>query len=98
MEWIKKREKRVVGLLSCSLSVGYSPRNRAVLVQWMSEFCFDHHLHRETFHLAVNILDRFMSSSGAEHLLRSDLQLLGVVALDISIKYAVFQYSFVADW
>lgn len=39
-----------------------------------------------------------MSSSGAEHLLRSDLQLLGVVALDISIKYAVFQYSFVADW
>lgn len=89
MEWVKKRERRVVGLLSCALSAGYSPRNRAILVHWMSEFCFDHHLHRETFHLAVNILDRFMSSPGVERLHRGDLQLLGVVALDLSIKYAV---------
>ena len=89
MEWVKKRERRVVGLLSCALSAGYSPRNRSILVHWMSEFCFDHHLHRETFHLAVNLLDRFMSSPGVERLHRGDLQLLGIVALDLSIKYAV---------
>ena len=55
----------------------------------MSEFCFDHHLHRETFHLSVSILDRFMSSPGIKQLHRGDLQLLGVVALDLAIKYAV---------
>ena len=31
---------------------------RAILVDWMSELCYNYSLHRITFHTAVNILDR----------------------------------------
>ena len=90
VEWLKKREKRVEKISTCALSVGYSPRNRATILHWMSEFCFDHYLHRETYHIAVNLLDRFMSSSGIHSLQRGDLHLIGIVSLSLSIKYSVW--------
>ena len=31
---------------------------RAILVDWMSELCYNYSLHRVTFHTAVNLLDR----------------------------------------
>ena len=33
---------------------------RAILVDWMCELCNNYSLHRVTFHLAVQILDRYM--------------------------------------
>ena len=34
---------------------------RAILVDWMCELCYNYSLHRVTFHLAVLILDRYMT-------------------------------------
>lgn len=31
---------------------------RAILVDWMTELCYNYSLHRVTFHTAVNLLDR----------------------------------------
>ncbi len=39
-----------------------SDRKRAVLVDWMLELCAEYRFTRATFHLAVNLLDRFLSA------------------------------------
>ena len=55
----------------------------------MAEFCKEHGLHRETFHLAVNILDRYIGSESGGGVKRGDLQQVGLSALLISIKNSV---------
>ena len=72
----------------CSAS-GYSRKNRAILIDWMSEFCCEHHFQRQTFHLACNILDLFLSCSYGSMICHSKLQLVGLTALLISIKNMV---------
>jgi cyclin E len=34
---------------------------RAILLDWMMEVCMEFTLKRETFHLAVNYVDRYLS-------------------------------------
>lgn len=34
---------------------------RSILVDWVMEVCMEFLMKRETFHIAVNIIDRYMS-------------------------------------
>lgn len=89
IEQIKKREKRVeVRVWEEGIS-GYSKKNRIILLQWMMDFCNDHGLSVETYHLAVCLLDRFMSICGNKYVNRGNLQLAGVAALLVSAKNTV---------
>lgn len=55
---------------------------RAVLVDWLVEVVQEYRLRSETLHLAVNYLDRFLSSTA--YVKRSKLQLIGIAALLIA--------------
>jgi cyclin E len=59
-------------------------RMRAILVDWMGEVCDEFKLRRETLHLAVNYVDRFLSE--VDFVARSKLQLVGVTALFVAAK------------
>ena len=67
---------------------------RPVLVSWMMEVAAEYCLGRETIHLAINYLDRFLAASpwdapadGPQSRIdRQTLQLLGVTALFIAAK------------
>lgn len=59
---------------------------RCVLVNWMSEVAAFHHMHRESFHLAVSLLDRFLE---LQNVPKSHLQLFGAACLLISGKLKV---------
>ena len=39
------------------------PRMRAILIEWMMKVCEEYKLHRETFYLAVDNIDRFLGES-----------------------------------
>lgn len=51
---------------------------RVILVDWLVEVAEEYKLGLETVHLAVNYLDRFLSSMSV---LRGKLQLVGTAAL-----------------
>lgn len=55
---------------------------RVILVDWMVEVVQEYKLRTETLHLAVNYLDRFLSSIA--YLKRNKLQLAGTAALLIA--------------
>ncbi|GMT28061.1 hypothetical protein PFISCL1PPCAC_19358 [Pristionchus fissidentatus] len=59
---------------------------RATLIDWMQEVCFAEKLHRETFHLAIDYVDRFMNKEGLDVKI-SAYQLLGTTALFLAAKY-----------
>ena len=62
-----------------------TPRMRLILLDWMMEVCMEFKLKRETFHLACNYLDRFLSlSPGVD---KSQLQLIGVTSLFMASKF-----------
>ncbi|XP_038134716.1 cyclin-A1 [Cyprinodon tularosa] len=58
---------------------------RVILVDWLVEVVEEYKLSCETLHLAVNYLDRFLSSTA--FIRRSKLQLAGTVALLVAAKY-----------
>lgn len=60
------------------------PRMRAILLDWLIEVCEVYRLHRETFYLAVDFIDRFLSLSPAVP--KNRLQLIGVSCLFIGAK------------
>jgi cyclin E len=60
------------------------PRMRAILLDWLIEVCEVYRLHRETFYLAVDFIDRFLSVSPAVP--KNRLQLIGVSCLFIGAK------------
>ena len=60
------------------------PRMRAILIEWMMEVCEDYKLHRETFYLAVDNIDRFLGESPPVP--KNRLQLIGVTCLFIAAK------------
>lgn len=51
------------------------PRMRTILVDWLVEVCEVYRQHRETFYLAVDFLDRFLSVT--EDMSKNKLQLIG---------------------
>ena len=61
-----------------------TPRMRLILCDWMMEVCTEYRLKRETFHYAVNYVDRYLSLVKSVN--KSDLQLLGVTSMYIAAK------------
>jgi cyclin-A len=74
---------------------------RGVLVEWMNEVAIEYNVTRHTFFLAVNYLDRFLSSFA---IARTRLQLVGMAALLIATKYEeimpllVEQVSYISEY
>ncbi|RNA30263.1 G1 S-specific cyclin-E1 [Brachionus plicatilis] len=65
--------------------LGIEQQMRAVLLDWLAEIAYAYRLHRETLHLAVEYLDRFMSECKQE--MKVDrLQLIGMTSLFLAAK------------
>ncbi|CAG9118059.1 hypothetical protein JYU34_003686 [Plutella xylostella] len=60
------------------------PRMRAILLDWLNEVCEVYKLHRETFHLTVDYVDRYLSNT--EDVQKGRLQLVGITCLFIAAK------------
>ncbi|KAL0851563.1 hypothetical protein ABMA28_007350 [Loxostege sticticalis] len=60
------------------------PRMRAILLDWLNEVCEVYKLHRETFHLTVDYVDRYLSNTEDVH--KGRLQLIGITCLFIAAK------------
>jgi cyclin E len=73
-----------------------SPLMRAILVDWMMEVCNEFTLKRETFHYALNYVDRYMSIH--DQVKKEELQLIGVSAMFIAAKMEEVYSPRVADF
>ncbi|XP_046843024.1 G1/S-specific cyclin-E-like [Xenia sp. Carnegie-2017] len=77
------------------------PKMRTILLDWLIEVCEVYRLHRETFHLAVGYVDRYLKVKKDIH--KSTLQLVGVTALFIAAKLEeiyppkVAEFAYVTD-
>ena len=61
------------------------PQMRAILLDWLVEISYAYRLHRETWHLALEYMDRFLTCS--KQAMRVDrLQLIGMSALFLAAK------------
>lgn len=63
---------------------------RAILVDWLVEVGEEYKLQNETLHLAVNYIDRFLSSMSV---LRGKLQLVGTAAMLLASYVPVYDFS-----
>ncbi|XP_037909397.1 G1/S-specific cyclin-E isoform X3 [Hermetia illucens] len=63
---------------------GLQPRMRAILLDWLIEVCEVYKLHRETYYLAVDYLDRYLS--GNKKIQKTHLQLIGITCLFVAAK------------
>ncbi|XP_016021127.2 cyclin-A2 [Rousettus aegyptiacus] len=77
--------------IKCKPKVGYMKKQpditnsmRAILVDWLVEVGEEYKLQNETLHLAVNYIDRFLSSMSV---LRGKLQLVGTAAMLLASKF-----------
>lgn len=76
-------------------------RMRSILIDWLSEVCEVYKLHRETFYLALDFVDRYLST--VTNVPKHDLQLIGITCLLISSKIEeiyppkLADFSFVTD-
>lgn len=75
---------------------------RAILVDWLVEVGEEYKLQNETLYLAVNYIDRFLSSMSV---LRGKLQLVGTAAMllasyvvTISLKLKFISHGFLSDF
>ncbi|XP_034236732.1 G1/S-specific cyclin-E1 isoform X1 [Thrips palmi] len=60
------------------------PRMRSVLLDWLIEVCEVYRLHRETYYLAMDFLDRYLTLT--KDLPKTQLQLIGITCLFIAAK------------
>lgn len=63
---------------------GLQPRMRAILLDWLNEVCEVYKLHRETYYLALDYLDRYLSTNVS--ISKTKLQLIGITCLFIAAK------------
>lgn len=63
---------------------GLQPRMRAILLDWLIEVCEVYKLHRETYYLTIDYLDRYLSLK--ENISKNQLQLIGITCLFIASK------------
>lgn len=63
---------------------GLQPRMRAILLDWLNEVCEVYKLHRETYYLALDYLDRYLSTNVS--ISKTFLQLIGITCLFIAAK------------
>lgn len=77
------------------------PRMRAILLDWLMEVSEVYKLHRESYHLAQDYLDRFMATQ--TNVFKSTLQLIGITCLFIAAKVEemyppkIHQFAYVTD-
>lgn len=60
------------------------PRMRAILLDWIIEVCEVYKLHRETYYLTVDYLDRYLTAK--QNISKNQLQLIGITCLFIASK------------
>jgi hypothetical protein len=60
------------------------PRMRAILLDWLIEVCEVYKLHRETYYLTLDYIDRYLS--GKNCISKNQLQLIGITCLFIASK------------
>nr|XP_036220785.1 G1/S-specific cyclin-E isoform X1 [Bactrocera oleae]XP_036220786.1 G1/S-specific cyclin-E isoform X1 [Bactrocera oleae]XP_036220787.1 G1/S-specific cyclin-E isoform X1 [Bactrocera oleae]XP_036220788.1 G1/S-specific cyclin-E isoform X1 [Bactrocera oleae]XP_036220789.1 G1/S-specific cyclin-E isoform X1 [Bactrocera oleae]XP_036220790.1 G1/S-specific cyclin-E isoform X1 [Bactrocera oleae] len=60
------------------------PRMRAILLDWLIEVCEVYKLHRESYYLAVDYLDRYLSTQ--KNVQKTHLQLIGITCLFVAAK------------
>lgn len=61
-----------------------TPRMRSILLDWLIEVCDVYKLHRETYHLTMNYIDRYLSNQ--MDIPKQQLQLIGITSLFIASK------------
>ncbi|XP_050432939.1 G1/S-specific cyclin-E1 [Adelges cooleyi] len=77
------------------------PRMRAILLDWLIEVSSVYKLHRETYYLAMDYLDRYLSNSDA--IPKQKLQLIGITCLFMAAKMEeiyppkVAEFAYVTD-
>lgn len=64
------------------------PRMRAILLDWLIEVCEVYKLHRETYYLAMDYIDRYLSIH--QNVPKNQLQLIGITCLFIAAKVLIF--------
>lgn len=64
------------------------PKMRAILLDWLIEVCEVYKLHRETYYLAMDYIDRFLSIH--LNVPKNQLQLIGITCLFIASKVCKF--------
>lgn len=80
---------------------GLQPRMRAILLDWLIEVCEVYKLHRETYYLAVDYLDRYLSTK--KRVQKTHLQLIGITCLFIAAKVEeiyppkIAEFAYVTD-
>lgn len=62
---------------------------RAILLDWLIEVCEVYKLHRETYYLAVDYLDRFLSTN--IKISKTRLQLIGITCLFVAAKVKILR-------
>jgi cyclin A len=63
-----------------------TPQMRMIVVSWMIEVCDEFVLQPETLHLAVGLLDRFLSATVPQGVPRSVLQMVAVACIMVAAK------------
>jgi cyclin E len=63
------------------------PRMRAILLDWLIEVCEVYKLHRETYYLAMDYIDRYLSTH--QNVPKNQLQLIGITCLFIAAKVII---------
>ncbi|KAI8865430.1 hypothetical protein GQ42DRAFT_159614, partial [Ramicandelaber brevisporus] len=74
------------------LEAGFRP----IVVDWMAEVVADYRCHRDTFHLAVNIMDRYLDAA-TEPVSNGNLQCYATAALSLAMKLEEFSPPTLAD-
>eukprot|EP01027_Heterolobosea_sp_BB2_P014493 GEZU01020812.1.p1 GENE.GEZU01020812.1~~GEZU01020812.1.p1 ORF type:complete len:356 (+),score=89.64 GEZU01020812.1:253-1320(+) len=64
----------------------FNDNHRKMLVDWLIEVAHECRYKQQTLHLAINYLDRFLSSVGSR-IMRDKLQLAGSVCMFLATKY-----------
>ncbi|KAF7636460.1 Cyclin N-terminal domain-containing protein [Meloidogyne graminicola] len=76
-----------------------NPKMRSMLIDWIMDVCADKHLHRETFHLCVDYVDRYLGLNGVynfkQQISPGNLQLIGSTALLIASKIEVILTNYI---
>lgn len=68
------------------------PRMRAILLDWLIEVCEVYKLHRETYYLAMDYIDRYLSTH--QNVPKNQLQLIGITCLFIASKVCKFSFLY----
>lgn len=80
---------------------GIQTRMRAILLDWLMEVCEVYKLHRETYYLAVDYLDRYLTAN--VRLAKTRLQLIGITCLFTAAKVEeiyppkIAEFAYVTD-